>query len=93
MPHLNGLSLPKIHVDDSPFTVDILIGADHYGDIVGNEVIKGPGPTAAKSEIGYLISGPLSNSNHSVTVTSFAQYTFAGFQIQADRLKAQKYLF
>ena len=45
--------------------VDTLAGADHYWDIVENEVIKGPGPTAAKSKIGYLLSGPLSNSNHS----------------------------
>ena len=65
LPHLKGLSLAQINVDDSPFTVDILVGADHYWDIVENEVIKGPGPTAAKSKIGYLLSGPLSNSNHS----------------------------
>ena len=63
LPHLKGLSLAQ-NVDDSPFTVDILIGADHYWDIVENEVVKGPGPTAAKSKIGYLLSGPLSNSNH-----------------------------
>ena len=64
LPHLKGLLSAQINVDDSPFTVDILIGADHYWDIVENEVIKGPGPTAAKSKIGYLLSGPLSNSNH-----------------------------
>ena len=65
LPHLKGLSLAQINVDDSPFTVDILIGADHYWDMVENEVIKGPGPTAAKSKIGYLLLGALSNSNHS----------------------------
>ena len=65
LPHLKGLSLAQINVDDSPFTVEILIGADHYWAIVENEVVKGPGPTAAKSKIGYLPSGPLSNSNHS----------------------------
>jgi len=32
---------------------------------VESEVIKGPGPTAAKLKIGYLLSGPLSNSNQS----------------------------
>ena len=58
LPHLKGLSLAQ-NVDDSPFTVDILIGADHYWNIVENEVVKGPGPTAAKSKIGYLLSGPL----------------------------------
>lgn len=30
-----------------------------------NEVIKGPGPRATKSKIGYLFSGPLSTSGHS----------------------------
>ena len=65
LPHLKGLSLAQVNIDDSPFTVDVLVGADHYWDIVENEVIKGPGPTAAKSKIGYLLSGPLSNSNHS----------------------------
>ena len=65
LPHLKGLSLAQIKVEDSPFTVDTLIGADHYWDIVESKVTKGPGPTAAKSKIGYLLSGPLSNSNHS----------------------------
>ena len=70
LPHLRGLTLAHVNVDDSPFTVDILIGADHYWDVVGNEVIKGPGPTAAKSKIGYLLSGPLSKSNHSESLNS-----------------------
>ena len=43
----------------------LLVGADHYWDIVENEVIMGAGPTAAKLKIGYLLSGTLSNSNHS----------------------------
>ena len=70
LPHLKGLSLAQINVDDLPFTVDILISADHYWDIVENEVTKGPGPTAAKSKIGYLLSGPLSNSNHSESLNT-----------------------
>ena len=69
--HLKGLSLAHINVHDSPFTVDILVGADHYWDIVENEVVKGPGPTAAKSKVGYLLSGPLSNSNHSGKTSTF----------------------
>ena len=70
LPHLRGLTLAHVNVDDSPFTVDILIGADHYWDVVGNKVIKGPGPTAAKSKTGYLLSGPLSKSNHSENLNS-----------------------
>ena len=45
--HLRGRTLAHINIDDSPFTVDILLGADHFLDAVGNEVIEGPGPTAA----------------------------------------------
>ena len=65
LPHLRGLTLTHINVDDSPFTVNIVIGMDHYWDVAENEVIKGPGPTAAKSQIWYLLSGLLSKSNHS----------------------------
>ena len=71
LPHLRELTLAHVNVDDSPFTVDILIGTDHYWDVVGNEVIKGPGPTAAKSKIGYLLLGPLSKSNHSESLNSY----------------------
>lgn len=69
LPHLKAQSFEQ-NVDDSPFTIDILIDADHYWDIVENEVVKGPGPTAAKSKIGYLLSGPLSNKNHSENLST-----------------------
>ena len=49
----------------SPFTVDILIGADPYWDEVEDEIIKGPGPTAANSNLGYLLLGSLSMCNPS----------------------------
>ena len=65
LPHLKELSLAQINADDSPFTVDILVSADHYWGTVESEVIKGPAPTGAKSKIGYLLLDPLSNSNHS----------------------------
>lgn len=69
LPHLKGLTLAHPNVDDysNDFTVDVLVGADHYWDIVEDEVIKGPGPTAAKSKIGYLLSGPLPTHDSSPT--------------------------
>ena len=82
LPHLKALSLTQINIDDSPFTVDILIGADHYWDIM--EVIKGPGPTAAKSKIGYLLSGPLSNSNHSENLNTSILNVVTAHQEQFD---------
>ena len=39
--------------------VQLFIGADFYWDVVGNKVIRGPGPTAVESKFGYLLSGPL----------------------------------
>ena len=52
-------------INGSPFTVDILIGADPYWDKVEDEIIKGPGPTAANSNLGYLLLGSLSMCNPS----------------------------
>ena len=41
------------------FDINSLIGADHYWDIVGDKVIRGNGPTAMESKLGYLILGPV----------------------------------
>jgi hypothetical protein len=40
--------------------MSLLIGADHYWDVVEDKIVRGSGPTAAKSKIGYLLSGPTS---------------------------------
>lgn len=48
----------------------LLIGVNHYWDIVGNGIIRGPGPVAVSSKIGYLLSGPTHSSakyNHVVS--------------------------
>ena len=54
----------------------ILIGADHYHDIVTGEVIKGSlGPVATSSKLGWLLSGTISSCETenvcSNVVTSF----------------------
>jgi len=38
-------------------TVSLLIGADRYWDLVGDHIIRGAGPTAMSSKLGYLLSG------------------------------------
>lgn len=48
---------------DDRFPVDILIGADSYWSIVGDENIHGKGSTAVNSFIGYLVSGPLQDTH------------------------------
>ena len=62
-PHLQGLVL----VDNSSACrkrVDILIGEDHYYDIVIGEIIRGSaGPAAISSKLGCFLSGPVSFSD------------------------------
>ena len=59
LPYLKGLKLAHPVTNDEQFTITLLIGADHYWDIVEDKIIRGSGPTAAKSKIGYLLSGPI----------------------------------
>ena len=49
----------------------MLIGADAYWSIVQKTVIRGPGPTAVESKLGYLLSGPLYNYTTSMTSSVF----------------------
>ena len=61
------------HVAADDFEIDLLIGADYYWDIVENNTVRGPGPTAVASKLGYLLSGP-SNLND-VSVLNTMIYT------------------
>ena len=61
LPHLQGLSLAHpVTKPATTFEISLLIGADHYWNIVEDHIIRGNGPTAMNSKIGYLLSGPLS---------------------------------
>ena len=55
---------------DKQFNVSLLIGVDYYWKLIGDDVIRGNGPTAVQSKLGYLLSGPLVQSVASNTVTS-----------------------
>jgi len=63
--HLSLLSylqhLPLAHpvTNDENFDITILIGADFYWCFVQDFVVRGDGPTAVESRLGYLLSGPL----------------------------------
>ena len=59
LPHLRDLKLAHPVTSDDQFQISLLIGADHYWDIVEKDIIRGPGSTAVKSKIGYLLSGPI----------------------------------
>ena len=57
--YLKGLKLAHPVTQDGEFDISLLIGADPYWRIVQNHVVRGNGPTAVKSKIGYLLSGPI----------------------------------
>ncbi|XP_053389549.1 uncharacterized protein LOC123533397 [Mercenaria mercenaria] len=58
-PYLRNLKLAHPVIDEDQFDISLLIGADHYWSIVGNQTIRGNGPTAVSSSIGYLLSCPV----------------------------------
>ena len=61
LPYLKGLDLTHAVSDNQEFDISVLIGADFYWSIVQETVIRGPGPTAVESKLGYLLSGPIDN--------------------------------
>ena len=60
--YLQELDLAHPITHTSNFEITLLIGADFYWTIVQNEIIRGGGPTAVQSKLGYLLSGPLPSS-------------------------------
>ena len=70
LPYQIHLRLAHAVTEDDTFRIELLIGADQYWTIVEDETIRGEGPTAVKSKVGYILSGPVngerSHSNASV---------------------------
>jgi len=62
LPYLRDLKLAHPISGSSSFAIDLLIGADFYWDIVGNHIVRGQGPTAVASKLGYALSGPLQST-------------------------------
>ena len=61
-PHLEGLELADDQSDPRG-SIDLLIGSDHYWDIVIGHTRRGiNGPTAVSSSLGWLLSGPVNGS-------------------------------
>ena len=70
LPYLNGLRLAHPLSSAEQLSITLLIGADQYWKIVEDHVIRGSGPTAVGSKLGYLLSGPLDTSAHGKMVTN-----------------------
>lgn len=63
LPLLKDLTLAHPFIGQDTYHVDLLIGADYYWHFVGDEPpIRGQGPTAVKSKLGYFVSGPFENT-------------------------------
>ena len=69
LPYLNGLRLAHPLSSTEQFSITLLIGADHW-KIVEDHVIRGSGPTAVGSKLGYLFSGLLDTSAQGKMVTN-----------------------
>ena len=68
-PHLQGLQLADS--SDSNECIDVLIGSDHYWDIVRGDTVRGEfGPIAIDSKFGWLLSGPSNNGLYNETCTT-----------------------
>ena len=70
LPYLRGLPLAHPVTTDNDFKISLLIGADYYWDIVEDHIVRGNGPTAIASKLGYLLSGPLSSTRSQDVVTN-----------------------
>ena len=68
VPHLQWLKLVHPITDGGLFHIYLLIGDDHYWNIVEDDIIRAPGPTALKSKIGYLLPGRVPTTDHSTRV-------------------------
>ena len=70
LPYLKGLPLAHPVTAAENFEISLLVGADFYWDLVGDHIIRGDGPTAMSSKLGYLLSGPALLPQNPSTVVS-----------------------
>ena len=77
--HLQNLQLAHPLAAEQEFDISLLVGADHYWDIVGDHIVRGigVGPTAVASKLGYFHSRPvqLTNTLHTNTSTVMLNIT------------------
>ena len=87
--HLRGIELAAMVCDSEPIEFDVLIGLDHYWDIVTGEVIRGSsGPTAVHSHLGWILSGPTVTESDSIMMRTLA----TGIEIAEDKSRLEKQL-
>lgn len=67
-----SLTLANNSLSLAAFPIDLLIGSNHYDDIILEGKIKAGGLTATPSRIGYFISGPIGRLKHHTTCNTSA---------------------
>ena len=88
-PYLQDLKLAHPVTDNESIEISLLIGADHYWDIVQDHIICGNGPTAMQSKLGYLLSGRVTfttnttNPNHPTNMLNILLF----HQEEGDRIE------
>ena len=81
--YLQGLPLAHPVTSDENFHILILIGADFYWQFIQDRIVRGEGPTAVESRLGYLLSGLLPFP-HSVYITCSQVLTFSCITEEVD---------
>ena len=69
--YLQGLKLAHPITNEDNFQISVLIGADFYWTFIEDNIVRGDGPTAQQSKLGYLLSGPTQPVTPQCTTTSF----------------------
>ena len=65
------MDLADFDQEESDDSIDVLVGADHYWDLVTDDIVRGEdGPTAINSKLGWLLSGPAESSSSSAESTT-----------------------
>ncbi|XP_065893821.1 uncharacterized protein [Dysidea avara] len=59
MSYLQGLKLAHPVTSNHQFKISILIGTYYYWTFIQDHIVRGDGPTAQQSKLGYLLSGPV----------------------------------
>ncbi len=87
--HLSGLELADFSDGETPLEVDVLIGSDHYWDLITGETLRGEsGPIAIHTELGWVLSGPVQLPElHQSSVSLVTTHTLRVDSQQLDTAK------
>ncbi|KAL5009405.1 hypothetical protein ScPMuIL_014986 [Solemya velum] len=80
--YLKNLELAHPLSGEESFNIDILIGADFYWKFVEDKVIRGDGPTAVLSKLGYLLSGPIHSGGSDPNTESLMMNILADHKLE-----------